>query len=170
VIAALTAAGAAAGAGFALTARGEYQSHAYVLVAAPPGLSDNGSAVGLAHAYARVARERAVVGPALAARRLPTATADLDTALSVTTSPDAPIIEITGHAATAATATTLTDAASRAFVEYVDQVGQDTGYRPILLSPAATADLSGAPGLALSLAVGAAAGGALGGGWRLLRA
>lgn len=169
VVAALTAAGAAVGAGFALSAGGDYQSHAYVLVASPAGLADNGSAVGLAHAYARVARERAVVGPAVAARRLPASTADLDRALSVATSPDAPIIEITGHAANAAVATALTDAASRAFVGYVNRVGQDTGYQPILLSVAGPADVPTAPGLALSIAVGAAAGGALGTGWRLLR-
>ncbi len=170
VIGALAALGAAGGAAFALTADDQYRSPAYVLVSAPPGVTDNGSAVGLAHAYAKVALQQAVVGPALSARGLPWSDEYLRTSLTVSTSPDAPIVEIVGRAPTAATATELADLASRAFVEYLDRVGRDTGYHLTLLSPAGAAQAPGSPGVALSLAVGAIAGGVLGTGWRLLRA
>jgi capsular polysaccharide biosynthesis protein len=170
VIAALAAVGAAAGAAFALAASGDYQSHAYVLVSPPPTLADNGSAVGLAHAYARVALEEGVVGEALTARGLSTAADYPGRSLSVSTSPDAPLIEIVGRAPTAGAATALADTASRAFVGYLRQVGRNTGYQLTLLSPATAAEAPGSPGMALSVTVGAAAGGVLGAGWRLLRA
>jgi hypothetical protein len=169
VIAALGAVGGSAGAGYALAAEDEYVARAYVLVSGPPAASDNGSAVGLALAYARVALQRPVVGRALAARGF-AATGAVDRNLSVGTSPDAPIIEIVGHAPTAAAAVMLADTASRAFVSYLARVGRDTGYRLTLLTPATSADAPDAPGLGLSIAVGAAAGGLLGAAWRLLRA
>jgi capsular polysaccharide biosynthesis protein len=169
-LAGLAAVGAAAGAGYALTAEDRYLSRAYVLVSAPAAVADNGSAVGLAHAYARVALQQPVVGRALAARGLAPSTDAVRRSLSVGTSPDAPIIEIDGHAGTAAESVELADTASRAFVSYLAGVGRDTGYRLTLLAPAASADAPDAPGLPLSIAVGAAAGGLLGAGWRLLRA
>jgi capsular polysaccharide biosynthesis protein len=170
VIGALVALGATGGVAFALTASDEYRAPAFVLVSAPPGVADNGSAVGLAHAYARVALQQAVVGPALAVRGLPWSDDYLRRSLTVNTSPDAPIVEIVGHAPSAAGATELADLASRAFVDYLDQVGRDTGYHLTLLSPAGAAQAPGSPGVPLSLAVGAVAGAALGTGWRLLRA
>jgi capsular polysaccharide biosynthesis protein len=168
-VAAVAALGAAAGAAFAAIGGGEYQSHAYVLVSAPAAVADNGSAVGLAHAYARVALQPAVVGPAVAARGFPSSADGLRHWLAVSTSPDAPIIEITGRSGTAAQATALADAASRAFVRYLDRVGRLTGYQLTLLSAADSAEAPRALGVPLGLAVGAIAGGTLGAGWRLLR-
>jgi capsular polysaccharide biosynthesis protein len=169
VVGALTVLGAAAGALYAVSAGGSYQSHAYVLVSAPPATADNGSAVGLAHAYAKVALQPAVVGPALAAGRLPSTAADVRRRLTTATSPDAPVIEIVGRAPNAAQARALADTASRAFVDYLDRVGRQTGYRVTLLSAAGPADAPRAPGVPAGLAGGALVGSALGAGWRLLR-
>ena len=105
--------GALLGGGYALLAEREYAASGYVVVRAV-GETDPAVAVGFAQSYGRMATSEAVLD---AARAEAGGSADeLRGRVRAATSPDAPVIEITGRAPRAEAAAGAANAVARALI------------------------------------------------------
>jgi capsular polysaccharide biosynthesis protein len=147
--------GAGAGAGYAAVTPASYTASSYVVVVAQnPG--EGATAVNFAQAYGRLAGQPQVLAAAAAGTgRTVAALAD---AVRGTTSPDAPMIEITGTGARPGDAVTSADAVAGSLVAFANLSSKDTGVRLVPLAKAAPPDGPSSPSGALDTAVGAAAG------------
>ncbi|WP_371479018.1 Wzz/FepE/Etk N-terminal domain-containing protein [Kitasatospora sp. NBC_00315] len=147
--------GAAAGAGYAVAAHPVYAASAYVVVA-PQNPGDGASAVSFAQAYGRLAGQPQVLAGAAAAtgRTVP----QLAALVHGTTSPDAPVIEITGTGARPKEAAQAADAVAGSLVVFGNTSTAETGVKLVPLAAAAASDQPTSPSKQLDVAVGAAAG------------
>ncbi|WP_018654389.1 Wzz/FepE/Etk N-terminal domain-containing protein [Actinomadura flavalba] len=154
--AALVTAGTAAGAGYALIKTPEYTATAHVIVVTDA--DDSGpAAVNFAQVYGRLAtlpetlrwgdREWPSGSPRRAAEHL-----------RASTSPDAPLIRVTGTATGASDAAAFANAGADALVRFGAARRQDTGVRIALMSEATPPLRPSSPRLLLDIAVGAASG------------
>ncbi|MFC5907330.1 lipopolysaccharide biosynthesis protein [Streptacidiphilus monticola] len=150
--------GAAAGAGYAAQAQPQYQASAYVMVVAPNGGS---AAVNFAQAYGRIVGQPDVLARAAAQTRL--TPGELASHLEATTSPDAPLIQLTGTAGRADSAAAEANAAASSLVAFGNAAAKQTGVQLVTFAKAAAPEKPSSPSAALDTAVGAAAGLLLGG-------
>ncbi|MFD7906307.1 Wzz/FepE/Etk N-terminal domain-containing protein [Kitasatospora sp. NPDC059747] len=147
--------GAAAGAGYAVVAHPSYSASAYVLVV-PQNAGEAATATNFAQAYGRLAGQPQVL--AAAAAETGHTLTDLGNLVHGTTSPDAPMIEITGTGTRAQEAAQTADAVARSLVSFANTSSRDTGVRLVTLAPAAAPDKPTTPSGSLDVAVGGAAG------------
>ncbi|MEU3562206.1 Wzz/FepE/Etk N-terminal domain-containing protein [Kitasatospora sp. NPDC006786] len=147
--------GAAAGAGYAVVSPPSYAANAYVLVVAQnPG--EAAIATNFAQAYGRLAGQPQVL--AVAAAETGHTRSELESLVHGTTSPDAPMIELTGTGRRPQEAARTADAVARSLVAFANTSSKDTNVRLVTLSPAAAPDRPTTPSGKLDVAVGGAAG------------
>ncbi|MEU5384839.1 MULTISPECIES: Wzz/FepE/Etk N-terminal domain-containing protein [Kitasatospora] len=147
--------GAAAGAGYALVSHPSYSASSYVVVV-PNNPGENSTAVNFAQAYGRLTGQpQVLIGAAAETGRTVTALAGL---VRGTTSPDAPMIEITGTGARGEEAVKNADAVAKSLIAFGNASSKETGVRLVPLAPAAEPDAPASPSASLDTAVGAAAG------------
>ncbi|MER8102266.1 Wzz/FepE/Etk N-terminal domain-containing protein [Kitasatospora sp. NPDC094016] len=147
--------GAAAGAGYAVVSHPSYAASAYVLVV-PQNPGEAATATNFAQAYGRLAGQPQVL--AVAAAETGHTRAELESLVHGTTSPDAPMIEITGTGTRPQEAAQTADAVARSLVSFANTSSRDTGVRLVTLAPAAEPDRPTTPSATLDVAVGGAAG------------
>ncbi|OKI11997.1 Wzz/FepE/Etk N-terminal domain-containing protein [Streptomyces sp. CB03911] len=147
--------GAAAGAGYATVAHPVYAANAYVVVV-PQTPGEGANAVNFAQAYGRLAGQPQVLAPAAAASGH--TTSELSELVHGTTSPDAPMIEITGTGPAPKAAATAADAVAKALVAFANPSTPETGVKLVPLAAAAAPDRPTSPSAQLDVAVGGAAG------------
>lgn len=155
---ALTVVGGAAGAVYGATKTPTYTAKSYVV--AIGDAADPISALNFAQAYGRVATTGpvlALAGPKLGADR-----SGLDT-VTASTSPDAPVIEITATGPNAQHTAAVANAVANALADLGNSRKADTHVSLALLAAATTPTKPSSPKPPLELAVGAAAGLLIGG-------
>ncbi|WP_232792424.1 lipopolysaccharide biosynthesis protein [Actinacidiphila yeochonensis] len=131
------------------------------MVVVPEAGTDAPTALGFAQAYGRIATGSAVLAGAQAATH--TAASDLRARVRAETSPDAPMIELTGTSPRAAEAASAANAVARSLAAVANRDSAATGVRLMFFSPAAAPTAPSSPSAPLAGAVGASAGGLLGG-------
>ncbi|MDY0814228.1 hypothetical protein [Kitasatospora purpeofusca] len=147
--------GAAAGAGYAVVAHPSYAANSYVIVV-PDAQGQAATAVNFAQAYGRLAGQPQVL--AAAAAETGHSRGELEALVHGTTSPDAPMIEITGTGAQPGEAVLAADAVARSLVAFANGSSKETGVRLVPLAGAAEPDRPTTPSGKLDVAVGGAAG------------
>jgi uncharacterized protein involved in exopolysaccharide biosynthesis len=157
LLVAVTALGAAAGGTYGAVKTPVYQAQAYVVLTAEPG--EPFAAVNFAQAYGRIATD----GPVAEAAATALGSRDGLSAVTATTSPDAPVIEITATGADATRTAAVANAVATALADYATARKAQTRVSASVLAPAATPTAPSSPKPPLELAVGAAAGLLLGG-------
>ena len=147
--------GAVAGAGYATVAHPVYAANAYVVVV-PQNPGEGATAVNFAQAYGRLAGQPQVLaGAATATGRTISA---LETLVHGTTSPDAPVIEITGTGPKPKDAVQSADAVAKSLVAFANTSSAETGVKLVPLAAAAEPEQPTTPSKQLDVAVGGAAG------------
>ncbi|WP_354642814.1 Wzz/FepE/Etk N-terminal domain-containing protein [Kitasatospora camelliae] len=147
--------GAATGAGYAVVAPPSYTANSYVVVVSQnPG--DASTAVNFAQTYGRLAGQPQVL--AAAAAETGHTVSALEGKVRGTTSPDAPMIEITGTGRRPADAVQAADAVAKSLIAFANTSGKDTGVRLVPLAAAAEPERPATPSAPLDVAVGAASG------------
>ena len=131
-----------------------YAARGYVLVTASG--TDQSAAVGLAQALGRVATSDAVLRMARA--DADTGTAELRGTITAGTSPDAPLIEITGRAGSPDAAARAANAVLRALIAYGNEAREQTRATLSRFAEAAPPARPVSPAPVLSLAVGGSTG------------
>jgi capsular polysaccharide biosynthesis protein len=154
----LTLVGGGAGAVYGAVKTPTYTANAYVVAIGDPGDSIN--ALNFAQAYGRVATS----GPMLvkAAGLLGADRAGLDR-VTASTSPDAPVVEITATGTAAAHTADVANAVANALADYGSTRKADTHVSLALLAGATTPVRPSSPKPPMELLVGAAAGLLIGG-------
>lgn len=155
----LVALGTAGGVAFGVLQKPVYQAQSYVVVVSDA--KDTGIAVNFAQAYGRVISQPEILDRVAAETGIPAAA--LRTRVQASTSPDAPLIEITASARTATRSARVANAAVRALVVYGNQHVTETGVRMASFSMAAAPATPASPRPALDGAVGTATGVLIGG-------
>lgn len=158
-----TVLGLAAGAAHGLLSPDQYTATSQVVVA-PTERSDPGTALGYAQAFGRITTGGAVLRNAQDYADLPVEF--LRPRVRAATSPDAPMVEITGTAARPARAAQIANAVARSLTSNANRSSETTGVQLTLFSEALTPSAPTSPSLTLSLAVGGCSGGLAG--WLLL--
>jgi capsular polysaccharide biosynthesis protein len=153
------AVGLGCGLGYGLTATPQYAATAYVMVVPQHAGGDSASATGFAQAYGRIVTGSAVLAGAQAATGA--AAADLRAHVQAATSPDAPMISVTGTADRAGAAAQIADAVAASLARTGYRTAADTGVRLLVFSRATAPDSPASPSVPLSGAVGASTGGLL---------
>ncbi|MBE1531766.1 Wzz/FepE/Etk N-terminal domain-containing protein [Actinomadura algeriensis] len=144
------------GGAYALFAPPSYTATAFVLVV-DDKQRDGSDAVGYAQAYGRLAPLPETL--AWSRRPLPDAPpGELREYVQASTSPDTPLIKLTGRAPTARDAAAFANAAADALVRYGGSHSRDTGVRVALMGVAQPPDVPTSPNPPLNLAVGTASG------------
>jgi capsular polysaccharide biosynthesis protein len=151
--------GALSGGAYGMLKAPQYTATSYVVVV-PGKAAEPAMALGFAQAYGRVATGSAVLAEAQEAAGLPTA--ELRRRVRVATSPDAPMVEISGTAGRAHRAAAIANAVARALTNNGNASQQSTGVRLTLLSEALAPVAPSSPSARIALAVGACAGGLVG--------
>ncbi|QIP84912.1 lipopolysaccharide biosynthesis protein [Streptomyces sp. Tu 2975] len=152
--------GTACGASYGLLKAPEYASTSYVVAVAAKG-SDPAAALGFAQAYGRIATSDSTLAYARVAAGVPTS--ELRERVETETSPDSPMIAITGTSTDPDQAADIANAVADAVFVSSNQVSKNTGVSLTLFSQAISPDESVSPSLPVAAAVGGCAGGLLGG-------
>lgn len=147
--------GAMAGAGYAVVSQPGYVANSYVVVV-PQGPGESALAVNFAQAYGRLAGQPQVL--AGAAAETGRSVNELAELVRGTTSPDAPVIEITGSGPRGKDAAHAADAVTRSLIAFANASTQETGVKLVPLAVAAVPDRPATPSAQLDVAVGAAGG------------
>lgn len=148
--------GAAAGVGYAVVAHPSYAANSYVVVV-PQNPGEGGAgAVNFAQAYGRLAGQPQVL--AAAAAETGRSVAALAGLVSGTTSPDAPVIDITGTGRSPKDAVQAAEAVAKSLVAFANASSASTGVKLVPLAAAAEPDAPTSPSAQLDTAVGGAAG------------
>ncbi|MGW2398390.1 lipopolysaccharide biosynthesis protein [Kitasatospora sp. NPDC001664] len=147
--------GAVAGAGYAVVSHPSYAANSYVVVV-PQGPGESATAVNFAQAYGRLAGQPQVLVGAVA--ETGRSVTELEQQVRGTTSPDAPVIEITGTGRRAADAARAADAVAKSLIAFANTSSKETGVRLVPLATAAEPDRPATPSAALDTAVGTAGG------------
>ncbi|WP_329133834.1 lipopolysaccharide biosynthesis protein [Streptomyces sp. NBC_01476] len=151
--------GLAGGLGYGLAATPQYAATSYVMVV-PQHTGDSPTALGFAQAYGRIVTGSAVLAGASAAARTPVA--GLGDHVQAQTSPDAPMISVTGTADGGQDAARIANAVAASLAETGNRDSAATGVRLLVFSPAVAPTSPASPSVPLSAAVGASAGALLG--------
>jgi uncharacterized protein involved in exopolysaccharide biosynthesis len=152
--------GAVCGGVYALAAPVEYQANAYVMVV-PETTGDNATAVDFAQAYGRVITQPEILLSASASTGVPVA--KLTPLVQAVTSPDAPMIQITGSAGSSARSAQEANAVARSLVDFGNAASKQTGVKLLTFAAAAHPAAPSSPSRTLDVAVGGAAGLLIGG-------
>ncbi|WP_031077466.1 LPS biosynthesis protein [Streptomyces sp. NRRL S-118] len=152
--------GVVCGGSYGLLAPPEYAATGYVVVVPAEG-SDPAGAMGLAQAYGRVATDIAITGDAQIEAGVPAAA--LRAGVRAETSPDAPMISLTGRAPDPRTAAAMADSVASALVRKGGHTEASTGVKILQFTRAAPPTEPVSPSAPLSALVGGCAGGLLGG-------
>lgn len=156
-VAACTLLGALAGTAYGLLKAPEYTATSYVMVTSDDG--GGPATVGYAQAYGRIATGGAVLNRA----RTTTIPLDaLESGVEAVTSPDAPMIQITGTSGSPQRAADMANRVAQSLTGIANLSSKDTGAELRVFSQALTPDTPASPSLPLSVAVGACTGGLLG--------
>ncbi|MFD0270548.1 lipopolysaccharide biosynthesis protein [Streptomyces sp. NPDC127106] len=158
--------GLAAGGAYGVLKAPEYAATSYV-VAVPDDTTEPATALGFAQAYGRIATSSSTLAYAqpragLDARRL-------RTQVRAETSPESPMIAITGTSRSAAEAADIANAVADALSLSSNQAAKNTGVQLLLFSQAVAPAEPVSPSAPVAGAVGLCAGGLLGGLWLLAR-
>ncbi|WP_199185592.1 YveK family protein [Streptomyces carminius] len=147
------------GAAYGTLATPRYTATSYVVVV-PGERSDATAALGFAQAYGRVATEGTVL--AAAGEKAGTPPHELRSAVRAVTSPDAPMVEITGTASHPDRAAAVANAVADALTRTGNRAADGTGVRLSSFSSAFAPDEPTSPSPSLAAAVGGCAGGLVG--------
>jgi len=160
LLAAAAVAGGLLGGAYGAVKAPVYTATAYV-VAVPTAKSDPASALGFAQAYGRVATQLAVLGDAQVWAGVPVRT--LQQSVQTATSPDAPMVSITATSPRADLAADMANAVSRSLTQHAksSQATTNVELQQFARAVKPTGPSSASP--VLTGAVGASAGGLLGG-------
>jgi capsular polysaccharide biosynthesis protein len=156
LLAALAVLGLIGGAAYAALKTPTYTAQAYVAVLASPQ-ADDATAVKFAQAYGRVATEPVVLAQTTATAR-GMAPADLRRQVRVTTSPDAPLVQLTGSAGDGKQAANLANEVAQALISFGNGRSNQTGVRLAIFAEASPPDDPSSPNPPLDLVIGATAG------------
>ena len=138
-----------------------YSAEAHVVVVATPP-ADDATAVKFAQAYGRIATDFAVLSGTTAAVR-GGSLEDLRGRVRVSTSPDAPLIQLTGSAPTPAGAAEVANGVASSLIAFANARSGQTRVRLASFAEAAPPERQSSPNLPLNVAVGASAGLLVGG-------
>jgi capsular polysaccharide biosynthesis protein len=159
---ALAVFGALAGLTYALVTPSVYTATAHVIVIAQND-GDGLAAVNYAQAYARVATQGQVVDAAARRSNGAATKEDLQGNVRVASSPDAPVVEITGTASSPTRAAELANLVANGLVDSANRHTTQTRMSLTVFSEATPPGQPTSPRLGLSVAVGAATGLLVGG-------
>jgi capsular polysaccharide biosynthesis protein len=154
------AAGVLGGAVYAASAPPQYDATSYVVVAPGKG-GDPASALGYAQAYGKIATDAVVLGGAEAKSWLPHGS--LRSRVRARTSPDAPMVQITGTGRSPKQAADFADAVASSLTRTAGASARTTGVRLSVVSHAAPPAAPVSPSAPIALSVGGCAGGLVGG-------
>jgi len=152
--------GAVCGGVYALVAPAQYQANAYVMVV-PSTVGDSSTAVDFAQAYGRVITQPEILLSASASTGVPVA--KLTPLVQAVTSPDAPMIQITGTAGTASRSAAEANAVAHSLVDFGNAASKQTNVKLLTFAAAARPAAPSSPSRTLDVAVGGAAGLLVGG-------
>ncbi|MEO3976055.1 lipopolysaccharide biosynthesis protein [Streptomyces sp. CAU 1734] len=153
-------AGAVAGGAYGELATPQYTATSYA-VAVPDKDAQPGAALGFAQAYGRVATSESTIAYARVAVGMPARA--LRRQVRTETSPDSPMIAITGTSHRPGEAADIANAVADAVFVSSNQVAKSTGVRLLSFSQAIPPTSPVSPSARITTAVGASAGGLLGG-------
>lgn len=157
---ACAALGLAAGSAYGALADPEYASTTYLIAVAGEG-SEPAAAMGFAQAYGRLATSTSTLAYAQGNAGVPAR--QLPSHVQTETSPESPMIGVTGTARTAGDAADIANAVGDALRLYANEQSDNTGVELVRFSQAVKAPTPVSPSLPLSAAVGTSAGGLVGG-------
>ncbi|MFD7747347.1 lipopolysaccharide biosynthesis protein [Streptomyces sp. NPDC059698] len=152
--------GAASGLSYGVFASPQYEATSYAMAVAE-GETDPSAALGYAQSYGRLATSDATLSYAQGAAGEPVR--ELRSQVRSETSPDSPMIAVTGVSEDRRKAADIANAVIEAVVVSSGHVSKDTGVKLIQFTHAMRPDQPVSPSVPLGTAVGAAAGGLLGG-------
>ncbi|MFD9356007.1 lipopolysaccharide biosynthesis protein [Streptomyces sp. NPDC060031] len=158
--------GLAAGGAYGVLKTPEYAATSYV-VAVPDDTTEPATALGFAQAYARIATSSSTL--AYAQPRAGIGARQLRTQVRAETSPESPMIAITGTSKSPAEAADIANAVADALSLSSNQAAKNTGVQLLLFNQAVAPSDPASPSAPVSGAVGLCAGGLLGGLWLLAR-
>ncbi|MEV7441438.1 lipopolysaccharide biosynthesis protein [Streptomyces sp. NPDC091204] len=158
--------GLAAGGAYGVLKTPEYAATSYV-VAVPDETTEPATALGFAQAYARIATSSSTLG--YAQPRAGITARQLRTQVRAETSPESPMIAITGTSKSPSEAADIANAVADALSLSSNQAAKNTGVQLLLFNQAVAPTEPASPSAAISGAVGMCAGGLLGGLWLLAR-
>ncbi|MEU8462413.1 lipopolysaccharide biosynthesis protein [Streptomyces sp. NPDC029003] len=158
--------GLAAGGAYGVLKAPEYAATSYV-VAVPNETTEPATALGFAQAYGRIATSSSTL--AYAQPRAGIDARRLRTQVRTETSPDSPMIAVTGTSRTPSEAADIANAVADALTLTSNQAAKNTGVQLLLFNQAVAPSEPASPSAAVSGAVGLCAGGLLGGLWLLAR-
>ncbi|WP_406183243.1 lipopolysaccharide biosynthesis protein [Streptomyces sp. NBC_01006] len=158
--------GLAAGGAYGVLKAPEYAATSYV-VAVPNETTEPATALGFAQAYARIATSSSTL--AYAQPRAGISAGRLRAQVRAETSPESPMIAITGMSKSATEAADIANAVADALSLSSNQAAKNTGVQLLLFNQAVAPSEPASPSAAISGAVGLCAGGLLGGLWLLTR-
>ncbi|MDX6353622.1 MAG: hypothetical protein QOF98_525 [Streptomyces sp.] len=153
--------GLVGGLGYGLAATPQYAATGYVMVVPQNTAGDSATTLGFAQAYGRIVTGSAVLAGAQAATHKDVA--ELRGQVQAATSPDAPMISITGTGARGPAAAEVANAVADSLAATANRNAAATGVRLIVFSPAVAPTSPASPSVPLSAAVGASAGALLAG-------
>lgn len=152
--------GAACGLSYGMLARPEYAATSYAMVTAGKDI-DPAAALGYAQSYGRLATSDATLAYAKGAAG--ESVRELRTHVRSETSPDSPMIAVTGTSADRNRAADIANAVTEAVIVSSGHVAKETGMKLIKFSHAVPPADPVSPSAPLGTAVGAGAGGLIGG-------
>lgn len=158
--------GLAAGGAYGVLKAPDYAATSYV-VAVPNETTEPATAQGFAQAYGRIATSSSTL--AYAQPRAGIGAQQLRSRVRAETSPDSPMIAITGTSKSPSEAADIANAVADALSLSSNQAAKNTGVQLLLFSQAVAPTEPASPSAAISAAVGLCAGGLLGGLWLLAR-
>jgi capsular polysaccharide biosynthesis protein len=134
-----------------------YTSTSYVLVV-PVREADGSNAINYAQAYSRIATTQAVVQKALTDNGVRLEPSRIRQFVSVSASPDAPLIEITARYPQPAGAARLANVVADGLSSYSNARAADTGYRVRQFTPALPPSRASSPNRQLNILIGVSIG------------
>ncbi|MEU2575248.1 lipopolysaccharide biosynthesis protein [Streptomyces anulatus] len=152
--------GTASGLSYSALAADRYEATSYAMAVAE-GETDPSAALGYAQSYGRLTTSDATLSYAQGAAGEPVR--ELRSHVRSETSPDSPMIAVTGTSEDRHKAADIANAVIEAVIVSSGHVSKDTGVKLIKFTHAMTPDQSVSPSVPLGGAVGAASGGLLGG-------
>ncbi|MET9515888.1 lipopolysaccharide biosynthesis protein [Streptomyces sp. NPDC002994] len=138
----------------------EYTATSYVVAVPAKGIEPT-AALGYAQAYGRITTSDSTLAYARVAAGVPPKA--LRTQVSTQTSPDSPMIAITGTAAKPAAAADIANAVAEAVLVSSNHVSKNTGVKLLVFSRAIAPAEPASPSVPISAAVGGSTGGLIGG-------
>ncbi|WP_246459069.1 YveK family protein [Streptomyces himalayensis] len=151
--------GVAGGASYSARVAPEYAATTYVVVVPAKG-SDPATALGFAQAYGRLSTSTAILAYAQTADGVPDKLPARQ--VQAQTSPDSPVIEITGTSTSRDEAANIANAVADSLMHSGNAAAKDTGVRLVDFSAAIAPAKPVSPSLPVDIAVGGCAGGVIG--------